>query len=226
VGPALVALAVAAVAIGAFLGGEKIERLVAGPAPGGPASRRPARLVFAGMAAFGAAGLGLGLLPAGTAAAPAAPAALAPLDLARRVLDEPWKVRVVDLRPVAECAARRVPGSECVPAAELPKLGLADANGARDLVLVGSADLVALPAAAAGYPGRIRVLQGGFPAWERFALEAPQPPAPGASAQEIDSYRLRAGVAAAMTGLKAAPPPPVPTSAPAPRKRGGAGCGG
>ncbi len=228
VGPAVVAVAVVAMAIGAFLGAEKIERLLAKPADDAPASSRgPARLVFAGFAAFAAVGLATLALPTGTAASPAAPAALSPQDLARRVLDEPWKLRVVDLRPLAECAAQRVPGAECVPADQLAKLRLADANGARDLVLVSGSDLAALPPAAAGYPGKVRALQGGFPAWEAFALRAPEPPAPGAGPEERELYRVRAGMAAAMTGVKAAPPPPMPSGdAPAPRKKGGGGCGG
>ncbi len=229
VGPAAIALGVAAMAIGAFLGGEKIERLVAGPegAPGAaPPSSAPARLVFVGMVAFGMVGLGLGLVPSGATATPAAPEALSPLDLARRVLDEPWKVRVIDHRPMAECAARRVPGSECVPADQLARLRLADQSGARDLVLVGPPEPQVL-AAVAGYPGKVRLLAGGFPAWEEFALTPPAPPAPGAAPQELERYRLRAGIAAAMTGVKAAPPPPMPAGdAPGPKKKGGGGCGG
>jgi len=228
VGPAVIALAVAAMAIGAFIGGEKIERLVtrsAGDAEPGAGSKK--RLVFAGMAATALVGLGLGLIPVGTAATTTTARQVTPLDLARRVLDEPWKVRVIDLRPMAECAARRVPGAECVPAAELGKLALADANPARELVLVGGADLTAVPAAAAAYPGKVAVLSGGFPAWEGFALKAPAPPAPGAAPAEYDAYRLRAGIAAAMTGVKAAPPPPMPSGDGAPKKKsGGGGCGG
>jgi uncharacterized membrane protein YedE/YeeE len=228
VGPAVVAVAVTAMAIGCFLGAEKLERIFSRPAEGAAApSRAPARLVFAGFAALALVGLGAGLVPAGTSAASTPPSALAPLDLARRVIDEPWKVRVVDLRAMEACAQQRVPGAECVPADKLGKLGLADANGARDLVLVGAGDLDQVPVAAAGYPGRVLVLKGGFPAWKAFALEAPAAPAPGAAPQELELYRLRAGIAAAMTGVKAAPPPPMPSGdAPAPRKKGGGGCGG
>jgi hypothetical protein len=118
-------------------------------------------------------------------------------------------------------------GSECVPAAELGKLGLADASGVRELVLVSPGPLAELPPAAAAYPGKVRVLAGGFPSWEAFALRAPEAPAPGAAPAELESYRLRAGIAAALTGVKAAPPPPMPAGDAAPRKKaGGGGCGG
>lgn len=231
IGPAVVALAVALAAIGAFLGAQKIEQALAhgkGAAAAPGARRSPARLVFAGFAGFAVVGLAFAALPTGTAARTAAPAALSAMDLARRVLDAPWKVRVLDVRPLAECTARRVPGAECVPAADLARLGLGDANGARELVLVGGADLTAVPPAAAAYPGRVALLQGGFPAWEAFALQPPAAPAPGATAAEMETYRLRAGISSAMTGVKAPPPPPVPTGdAGAPRKKGGGGgCGG
>ncbi len=226
-GPAIVALAVTAVAVGAFFGADKVERMLS-RAPAPAALARSRRVVFAGFAASALAGLAAAALPVGTAATPVAFRALSPLDLARRVMDEPWKVRVVDVRPMAECAARRVPGAECVPLADLRKLGLADANPTRELVLVGGPELAVPPPAAAAYPGRLALLAGGFPAWEAFALKAPDAPAPGASPEAIENYRLRAGIASAMTGVKAAPPPPVPAGdAGAPRKKGGGGgCGG
>jgi hypothetical protein len=230
VGPAVVALAVAAMAIGAFLGAQKISDLVrrkdALPAEASSPSTR--RLVFAGFVAFAMVGLATLAVPTGSSAGQKPVESLTPMQLAGRVLDQPWKVRVVDVRPMAECAASRVPGSECVPAADLGKLGLADANGTRDLVVVGGPGLDAVPSAAAAYPGRVAILTGGFPAWAAFALTAPEPPAPGAGPEALESYRLRAGIAAAMTGVKAAPPPPVPTGeGGGPKKKGGGGgCGG
>ncbi|HET8725733.1 MAG TPA: DUF6691 family protein [Anaeromyxobacteraceae bacterium] len=230
VGPAVVALAVSAMAIGAFLGAQKIEQLVRAK-DGLPSNATPVsttRMVFAGFAAFAVVGLATIAIPVGTAASARQVETITPMQLARRVLDQPWKVRVLDVRPMAACAASRVPGAECVPAADLGKLGLADANGARELVVVGPAGMPTVPDAVKAYPGRVAVLDGGFPAWEAFALKAPEAPAPGASPEAIETYRLRAGIASAMTGVKAAPPPPVPAGdAGAPRKKGGGGgCGG
>ncbi|WP_242337692.1 MULTISPECIES: YeeE/YedE thiosulfate transporter family protein [Anaeromyxobacter] len=229
-GPYVVALAVTAMAVGCFVGAEKLERVLAGrshpgavPTPAG----RPGRFVFAGLAV--AAALGLVGLAAPTVAREGgrAPTGLAPLALARRVFDEPWKLRIVDLRPMEACSAKRIPGAECVPQDKLGTLGLADASPGRDLVLVGAAELPAMPEAAAAYPGRVYALEGGFAAWEAFALTPPAPPAPGAPASDLEAYRLRAGIQAAMTGMKAAPPPPVPAAAPGgPRKAGGGGCSG
>ena len=225
----IVALAVVAMAVGCFIGAEKIEKMLASradpmavPVPGG----RPRRIVFAGFAGAALAGVAGLALPAGTQARTRDVAAIGQLELARRVFDEPWKIRVLDLRANDLCAAKRIPGSECVPAEKLGTLGLADAEPSRDVVLVGVDDLREVPAAAAAYPGRVYTLQGGWKGWEAFALAEPQAPPPGAPASEIELYRLRAGIRAAMTGMKAAPPPSVPTAAPTgPRKLGG-GCSG
>jgi len=229
VGPAVVALAVSAMAIGAFLGAQKVSDLVRskGALPAEPSSPTTRRMVFAGFVAFAVVGLATMAIPTGSAASQKPVETLTPMQLARRVLDQPWKVRVLDVRPMAECAAARVPGSECVPAADLGRLGLADANGARELVIVGAPGLGAVPPAIAAYPGRVAILAGGFPAWSAFALTPPEAPAPGAAPEAVESYRLRAGIAAAMTGVKAAPPPPVPVGdGGGPKKKGGGGCGG
>jgi hypothetical protein len=216
-------------AIGAFLGAQKVSDLVRSKSalPAEASSPATRRMVFAGFVAFAVVGLATMAIPTGSAASQKPVETLTPMQLARRVLDQPWKVRVLDVRPMAECAAARVPGSECVPAADLGKLGLADANGARELVIVGAPDLGPVPPAIAAYPGRVAILAGGFPAWSAFALTPPEAPAPGAAPEAVESYRLRAGIAAAMTGVKAAPPPPVPVGdGGGPKKKGGGGCGG
>jgi len=228
-GPVIVALAVTAAAVGCFLAVERLERALAAradaaarPTPAG----RPGRLVFAGLAAAAVLGLVTLALPTGTQARLREPAQLSQLDLARRIFSEPWDVRVVDVRELAACAARRIPGSECVPLADLGKLRLADAAPGRDLVLVAAGDLQQAPREAAAYPGRLFLLQGGFRGWEAFALEPPVPPPAGAPAAEVELYRLRAGIQSAMTGMKAAPPPPPPSAVPAAPRKAGGGCSG
>lgn len=237
-GPAVVAVAVTVMAIGCFAGAERVERALsarADPAARATPGGRAGRWVFAGFATAAALGL-VGLaLPRGAQAGTRPAARIAPQELARRVVEEPWRLRVLDLRPAAACAARRVPGASCVPAAALAALRLGDAAapgpapgpGGPDLVLVGEGDEV--PAAALAYPGRVLALEGGWKAWEAFALAPPAPPAAGAGPAELDAYRLRAGLQAALTGTKAAPPPPAPTLAPgaAPKRAGGGGgCSG
>jgi uncharacterized membrane protein YedE/YeeE len=229
-GPVIVALAVTVMAVGCFLGAEKLEKALASradpaamPMPAG----RPGRWVFAGFAAATAIGL-VGLaLPTGTQARTREVSGISPLELARRAFDEPWKLRIVDVRPLEACSARRIPGSECVPLEKLASLQLADASPARDLVLVGAGDLAEIPQAAAAYPGRVFAIQGGWEGWVAFALVPPAAPSAGASPADLELYRVRAGIQSAMTGMKAAPPPPTPTvsSGAAPRK-GGGGCSG
>jgi hypothetical protein len=229
IGPAVVAVAVAAMALAAFLGAEKLEKALAAradPAAQASPAGRPGRVVFAGFATAAILGAVLLALPTGSQARSREAPSISQMELARRVLDEPWKVRVIDLRDMKECAARRIPGSECVPAEKLGSLRLADSSPSRDVVLVAAEGLGAVPAPAAGFPGRLYVLAGGFKGWEAFALTAPAAPASGASPEAIEEYRLRAGLNSAMTGMKAAPPPPPPAAAPSGPRKGGGGCGG
>jgi uncharacterized membrane protein YedE/YeeE len=229
-GPILLAAAVVATAIGSLLLAERIERLFAPRAdplavatPGG----RPRRLVFAGFVAAGGIGLAALALPTGTPAEARRAEAISAPELAQRVFGAPWTMRVVDLRPAADCAERRVPGAECVPEAELAKLQLADASASRDLVLVGGDEGAEIPGAAWAFPGRVLALTGGWKAWEDYALTPPAPPAAGALAAEVEAYRARAGIQSALTGMKAAPPPPPPTAARAGgARKGGGGCSG
>ena len=224
--PAALAAAIVAMAIGAFLFGEYVERKV-NKAPAGPAPA-PRRWVFAGIAAFGLVGLATLLLPVATAARPEPSGRIAPEDLARRVLSEPWKVRVLDLRDVTACAKERVPGAECTPPATLKDLALGDVSPSRDLVVVGEKTLAEPPAEVRAYRGRVLLLEGGFEGWRAWALTPPALPGDGAGPSGLELYRLRAGIQAALTGSSAPPPPPPPSGggAPVQRKAGGGGCSG
>jgi hypothetical protein len=92
------------------------------------------------------------------------------------------------------------------------------------LVLVGDADAPA-PAAALAYPGEVRLLAGGHPAWKQFALTEPDAPPAGAGADELASYRFRAAVVGALTGAAAPPPPPAGSvKAFVPKKKKGGDC--
>jgi sulfur transporter len=228
-GPAIVAVAVTAMAVGCFLGAEKLEAVLRerAPAPATPAGRA-GRLVYAGFAACALVGAALLALPSGTAAGVRAAAPIDAGALARRVLDAPWSTRVVDVRAPAACAERRVPGAECVALEKLAELRLADETGSRDLVLVADGDLGAVPASAVAYPGHVYALAGGFAAWRAYALNAPAPPPADASPAELQAWGERAGLASALTGMKSAPPLPMPVAGggAAHKGKGGGGCGG
>ena len=230
----VVAPLVAVMAIAMFIGAEKVEKIFTRRRNGGaepaPIQRQPRRL------AFGLVGL-LSVVAVATLAVPSTPSAavpvqekafssITPYELAQRLIDQPWTVRVLDLRARKFCEKRRVPGAECVPWDEVPKLGLAYASGARDLVLIYHYDLDRIPVAAAKYPGKIYVAAGGCKAWRGFALTAPEAPGEGATATEQETYSFRAALQSALTGRKATPPPKsVKKFAPAPRKKKGGGCG-
>ena len=150
---------------------------------------------------------------------------IAQSELAQRLLDEPWSLRVLDVRAQEACAAQRVPGSECVPAATLGDIGLAYAPQTRDLVIVDAEGSGEVPAAALTFPGRVYTLAGGFTGWQAYALSPPAPLPPEADAAARERWRFRAGLAAAMTGVKQAPPPPTSGAKFVPKKKKkGGGC--
>jgi len=233
--PVVVAAAVAAVAVLAFIGAEKIERIMTKRVKIDTShvdeevrsAPRPRRVSFGLYGAVALVAIVTLLIPT-TQVAEAEPAPAGTVTaptLAHMVFDRPWSLRVIDVRSREACAAQRVPGAECTPAAELDSLGLQYAPGTKTLVVVGEQDLAEAPAAARAYRGDVLHLEGGFPAWKAFALESPPPPPADATPQARADYQFQAAVNAALTGA-AAPPPPAPTKAfVAPKKTKEGGCG-
>lgn len=229
--PVVLAVGIAVAAMLMFLGAEKVEaiftRRAEEKAAGHMTAPETARSHGRAFGVFGAAAVvALGAMlfvPVRSDAETARVESLDVKELAAQVLEAPWRLRVIDLRSREACAEQRIPHSECVPAGELADLGLQYSPGTRDLVLVGSGDLKKVPEAALSFPGRAFVLEGGFAAWRKYALEEPEPPAADATEQERADYRLRAGLNKALTG-KAPPPPPAVEGFAAPKKKKGGGC--
>jgi hypothetical protein len=232
INPAILALGVTVMALAAFLGAEKIERIFQRKRSGGvepaEAPRRPRRLAFSVLGVLGVLAIATLVLPvAPRAAARKEVRGISQAELGRRLLEQPWALRILDLRPRAACVAQRIPTAECTPADALDKLGLADSPSTRDLVLVSEGDLGAAPVQTLLYAGRVLKLDGGFAGWRRFALTKPALPAPSAPPSELEAYRFRAALHGAMTGMKVAPPPaPSGGGTAAPRKKKGGGCSG
>ena len=169
--PALLAAAVAAMAVLAFIGAEKVEALMGGART----AKRVRRVSFATIAVVS---VGQALLPV---LLPAQGQARVPVlhinasELARLVVDAPWSVRIVDVRDAAAFAKERVPGSQNIPIA-----ALADLPGdGRAVVVVGGAPRL---------PANARLLAGGIAAWsadpfvKAMTTGAPPPPPPAPAA--------------------------------------------
>lgn len=227
--PQVVAIMVVAMAIGCFFLVDKIERVFTEKRTGKvpePVSLMPRRFA---VAVYGAAAvlalIGM-ILPASHSRAERKKAYRINAEtLARRALDEPWNMRIIDIRTREACEKARVPGSECAPKKQLSKLGLKYSPTRQDLILIDARQSKTVPAAALQYPGKVLVLEGGFEAWKKFALSKPEPLPSTATSAQRDRYQFRAAYYQMLTGVKQAPPPPKPTTTyvPKPKKKGG-GC--
>jgi hypothetical protein len=231
----VLALGVVAMAVGCFIGAEKVEAIFSRKRSNlegrdqlrakvaHPTARRLAFATF-GVAAMLALATMVVPIPT-TDASIRDIETIGPADLAHRVLDEPWNIRIIDVRSIEDCTNERVPGSECAPPDSIANLGLEFIPGHKDLVVVGDADQE-VPAEVMAYQGRVYALENGFAAWNDFALTIPEPPGPAASEEDREAYRFQAALFASLTGeANAAPPPPAPTAVYIPKKKkGGGGC--
>lgn len=225
--PAWIATGITAMAAGCFLGAEKLEQIFSkkrGYEEEPETNRKVAFLVFAG----GTALVVLGAFMPVTTAAPQPPQPLSTMaasQLAQRLFDDPWNLRLIDVRSETACAQKRVPGSECVPAKALKDLGIAYSPVSKDIVLIADGDLKNVPDAAAGFKGKIYALKGGFNGWKQYALSPPKMPDAQADAASLAAYEFQSAVHRSMTGKKAAAPPPRPAVQYVPKKKKkGGGC--
>jgi len=235
---ALLAFGVFAMAVGAFGFGEWVERAL-GSRRGEPVPASQPRVrnrVLAGLGGASAIGLALLLVPgdgpggapgdAPPGAAPRHVASIEPLALAADLVERPWSLSLVDVRPAAECEAARIPGAACLPADD-PAGFLAALPPARTLVLYAAADLPPPPDVGSRFTGPVAVLRGGFDAFRSAVLAKPElPAAPDAAA--VAAFRTRSALHGHFTGAKTQAPPaavPARSGAPAPggKKKGG-GC--
>jgi rhodanese-related sulfurtransferase len=218
--PALLAALVALMAIAAFAGAERVERLFARRDGEAVAMPRQRRVAFATVAALAVVSLAtLGLSP--RAAGPAGPVEeISAAALARDIIDRPWGVRVIDVRSAAEFSESSVPGSE---RGELESLDLTYELAGRRVVVVGDESLRELPPTLLAYGGEVFLLRGGYAAWRRFALEVPEEGGAGSDAPEEMAFRT--ALRDSLSGRAPAAPAPAPAKryVPKPVKKGG-GC--
>lgn len=169
--PQAIAAAVTVMAVLAFVGAEKVEAWMGGTRT----APRVRRFAFATVGALAIVALVTLALPPTTASASQPAMTISAADLARVVVDEPWSVRIVDVRDAAAFAKERVPGSQNLAAASLGELP----DDGRPLVIVGEAKRL---------PPNARRLAGGISAWSADPLVkaltsgAPPPPPPAPAA--------------------------------------------
>jgi hypothetical protein len=210
---AWLALGVTAMAIGAFIGSEKLERMFSKREPA-PSEATPiiyARLrrgVFTGLAVVAVLGMATIFSPQiEPAHGEATFEAISPLEFAQLAIEDPSGYYLVDLR-VLEGDGKRIPGALSVTA-EDPEAGfVADFPSTRMLVFYGRDTL---PESAQSFEGDIRILEGGYVGFSEQILTAPTLK-DDPTTEEISTFRLRSALHAYFTGsaLSDAPAPPRP----------------
>jgi len=223
------ALAILAMAAGAFVVAEKAERYFASrrslPVPPGRPHTRNRVLGGLAVAVLLAIGLQQLLEPAPSAEVAIESRSARPWTagmLARRLIENPQSVWIVDLREPAVCEKARIPGALCRPADDPDARIVKTLQPTRTLVVYADRDVPALPDGLSEYRGPIAVLAGGFENFRAMFLEPPDP-----SKVPADEYRFRAAIHAWLTGAAPAAPPAVQTrvrSAPSGAPRKGGGC--
>lgn len=224
----VLAAGVVAMAIGCFLGAEKLEQVFAPKANKPvPTSQPPVRnRAFAAMGTIATLGLLTVALPARQTAVVEKPTAkIGAVELARKIVASPQELWILDLRDAKSAPATdRIPGTATLPEGTTAATFAATLPATRTLVAYAQGDVAALPEGLRAFPGEVLVLSGGFDAWKATVLATPQPPAEPTPAL-IAEFRMKSALNGYFTGAAAAPPPKlvvkaVATSA-APKKGGG-----
>ncbi len=227
---AVVAAGVVAMAVGAFLGGEKLEAIFA-PRQGELVPASPARVklrIFSGFAAVAVLALVALALPARqTVAASKAVQRIGAAELATQLVVSPESWWVVDLRPETAAGRRGLPGAMAAGPEERGASAVAALAPTRKLAVYAQGDLAILPEGVRAFGGEVFVLEGGYDAWNAEVLTAPKPPGNPTAAQ-VAAYREQAALVAHFTGAASAASPvsaaPRPAAAPAVAPKKGGGC--
>ena len=223
----VLAAGVVAMAVGAFLGAEKLEAVFAPKlSKAVPASNPPVRnRVFAAMGTVAVLGLVTVALPSRPPAVAEEPVSkIGAVELAQKIVASPQGLWILDLRDPRAAGKETIPGTVTLPEGKSAAKFAATLPATRTLVAYGEGDVAALPAELRAFPGEVLVLSGGFDAWKGAALAAPVPPA-DPTPTLIAEFRMKSALNGYFTGAAAAPAPKlvvkaVATSA-APKKGGG-----
>jgi hypothetical protein len=224
----VVTVAVVLMAVGAFIGAEKVEEIVnkkAGQtAP--ESSRRTRTAVFAGLAVVALVGVATLAVPAKKGLPERSIGTIGALDLAREIVTSPDRLYVLDLRQPAAPAKGSVPGSMTVPADDAKALFLTQLNGRRLVIYGEGKALPAFPEGVRKYRGEVVALEGGYEAFKSVVMTSPTLPE-NPTPVLIAEFKLKNAYYSYFSGAAAAPAPaalPRPVTAPsssAPKKGGG-----
>ena len=223
----VLAAGVVAMAIGCFLGAEKLEKIFAPKAGKAvpvsqPAVRNRAFAAMGTVAVLGLATLGLPARPVPVVERPVAK--IGAVELAQKIVASPQELWILDLRDPQPDPKDRIPGTVALPEGTTAAKFAATLPATRTLVAYSQGDIPALPEGLRAFPGEVLVLAGGFDAWKSSVLAAPQPPV-DPTPTLIAEFRMKSALNGYFTGAAAAPAPKlvvkaVATSA-APKKGGG-----
>jgi len=203
---AVLGVAVLVMAVGAFLGAEKLENFLARrnktePPAGNPAMRNR---IFVGMGVVAAFGLTTLMFNADNAAAQPTKRFehIAPVALAKELITEPQSIMLVDLRSAEACTAKTIPGAMCLPAKGVDAEFFANLAADRKLVVfTADGDLSEMADLLAYFRGPVASLEGGFAGFSSAILQPPRPPE-SPTAATLSEYKLLSALHAHFTGVK------------------------
>jgi len=224
----VLAAGVVAMAIGCFVGAEKLEAIFARKAGKDvpPSDVRVRNRQFAALGSLAVLGLvaWVGVPRVRPVAATKPFGRVDAVELAKTIVARPQQLWLVDLRdPKAVPPGDRIPGTATLPDGTTPAAFAATLPATRTLVVYAQGDVPSLPAGFEGFPGEVLALAGGYDAWKVDVLAPPQPPAEPTPAR-IAEFRTRSALNGYFTGASAPPPPRLvvrAVAAPAPKKGGG-----
>jgi hypothetical protein len=207
---ALVAVGVTLMAIGMFIGGEKLEHIFT---KGHGPDRAPVvrGRVFAGLSAIAVLGLAtLMVSQPEPAQSERRIGTISPVQFAQMAIEDPAGYYLVDLRVLDE-GADRIPGALAVTPEEPDAEFVADLPATRTLIAYGDGNPSALPSSFASFEGEVLIIEGGYGAFASDVLAAPvlgdEP-----TAAQIEDFKMRSALHAYFTGasIQEAPAPVRP----------------
>jgi hypothetical protein len=204
----VVAVGVTLMAIGMFIGGEKLEHIFT---KGHGPDRAPAirRRVFAGLVAVAVFGLAtLLVVQPEPAQSERRIGTVGSVEFAQMAIEDPAGYYLVDLRVLGD-DAKRIPGALAVTDEEPNAAFVADLPMTRTLIVYGDGETTEVPASVASYEGTVLILEGGYGSFAARILEPPvleDDPTPA----QVDDYKLRSALHAHFTGSAVTSTPPQP----------------